>query len=63
LETGLTGESSPDAKVTLENAGKSVAAEQNGNKWSVNLPADFELKGAKLVARRGEKSVEVGLEK
>ncbi len=56
---GLSGEASPDAKVTLENGEKSVAATQVGNVWSVNWPVDFEKKGAKVVARRGEKVREI----
>jgi hypothetical protein len=57
----LSGEASPDATVTLENEGKCVVAERKGNEWSVKWPADFEKKGAKLVARRGEKAKEVDL--
>lgn len=58
-ETEWKGEASPDSKVTLESGGKSVAAEQKGNVWSVKLPAEFERKGAKVVARRGETVSEV----
>lgn len=60
-EAELKGEASPDATVSLENGAKSIAAERKGNQWSVKWPADFELKGAKVVACRGEKRVQVEL--
>lgn len=60
-KAGASGEASPDAKLTLENGGKSLAIQQKGNAWSVNWPADFDLKGAKIVAKRGEKSSEIAV--
>lgn len=57
--TGLSGEASPDAKLTLESGAQSVAVMQKGNGWSVNFPADFKVEGAKIMARRGEKVREV----
>ena len=57
----LSGEASPDAKITLENGAQNVAVEQKGNAWKVAIPADFKFEGAKLVARRGEKVSEIAL--
>lgn len=59
----LSGESSPDAKISLESGAKSVAAVQKGNDWKVEIPAGFEISQAKIVARRGEKTREIVLEK
>lgn len=57
----LSGEASPDAKVTLEDGAQSVVVEQKGNAWKVEIPADFKLEGAKIVARRGAKFSEIAL--
>ncbi len=58
-EKTLSGEASPDAKLTLENGTQSIAIQQKGNDWTLDWPADFSKTGAKIVARRGEKSREI----
>ncbi|HEX8464444.1 MAG TPA: cytochrome c [Abditibacterium sp.] len=59
----LSGEATPDAKITLESGEKVVAAKLEGHKWSVEVPADFDLSSAKLRAVKGEVETVVELTK
>ncbi|RYG66741.1 hypothetical protein EON80_14855 [bacterium] len=53
-EGTLSGEASPDSKITLESGTKTLDVTTEGNTWSVKVEPDFVWKGAKLRAVKGE---------
>ncbi|PQV63215.1 hypothetical protein B1R32_11440 [Abditibacterium utsteinense] len=57
----LSGEASPDATLALQSGEKTLPIALKGHNWTTEIPADFNVSKARLVARRGEQVAEIAL--